>query len=81
MSAYKIRANTIYDRCLPNPYPNRNQAVSGTLSFAIGCGRAIVSTPYDYSLELLANNRGLVASKADPNELAALIDSILSSPN
>jgi glycosyltransferase involved in cell wall biosynthesis len=62
------------------PYPNRNQAVSGTLSFAIGCGRAIVSTPYDYSLELLANNRGLVASKADPNELAALIDSILSSP-
>ena len=62
------------------PYPNRNQAVSGTLSFAISCGRAIVSTPYDYSLELLANNRGLVASKADPNELAALIDSILSSP-
>ena len=29
-----------------SPYPNKDQAVSGTMAFAIGCGRAIVSTSY-----------------------------------
>lgn len=62
------------------PYPNRDQAVSGTLSYAIGCGRAIVSTPYSFSLEFLADNRGLISSKADPEELAVLIDKILADP-
>lgn len=62
------------------PYPGRHQAVSGTLSYAIGCGRAIVSTPYDYSLEVLGNGRGLVASQADSEELACLIDRILKDP-
>ena len=28
-----------------SPYPNRDQAVSGPLSFAVGCGRAVISTP------------------------------------
>ncbi|MGI6485989.1 MAG: glycosyltransferase family 4 protein [Tepidanaerobacteraceae bacterium] len=62
------------------PYPNRNQAVSGTLSYAIGCGRAIVSTPYDYSLEVLADGKGLISSEAEPSELAMLIDKVLSEP-
>jgi len=62
------------------PYPHRHQAVSGALSYAIGCGRAIVSTPYDYALEVLADGRGLIASDADPEELASLIDKILSNP-
>jgi len=62
------------------PYPHRHQAVSGTLSYAIGCGRAIISTPYDYALEVLAKGRGLVASDADPKELASLIDKVLSNP-
>ncbi|MCG0275295.1 MAG: glycosyltransferase family 4 protein [Thermosediminibacteraceae bacterium] len=62
------------------PYPGRHQAVSGTLSYAIGCGRAIVSTPYEYSLEMLASGRGLVASDADPEELAQLIEKVLSDP-
>lgn len=60
------------------PYPHRNQAVSGTLSYAVGCGRAIVSTPYDYALEVLADGRGLIANDANPEELASLIDKILS---
>lgn len=62
------------------PYPHRNQAVSGTLSYAIGCGRAIVSTPYEYSLEVLSDGKGLIASSADPAELASLIDTILTNP-
>lgn len=62
------------------PYPHRHQAVSGTLSYAVGCGRAIVSTPYDYALEILADGRGLTASEPKPEELASLIDKILQDP-
>lgn len=60
-----------------SPYPNLDQAVSGTLTFAVGCGRAIVSTPYAHALELLAEGRGLLSSEADPHELAQLIKAIL----
>ena len=63
------------------PYPNRSQAVSGTLTYAVGCGRAIVSTPYDYALDILSNNRGLISENTNsPGELAGLIGSILDNP-
>lgn len=64
-----------------SPYPNMDQAVSGTLTFAVGCGRAIVSTPYAHALELLAEGRGLLASGPDYQELAMLIKSILADPD
>lgn len=60
-----------------SPYPNKDQAVSGTLSFAIGCGRAIVSTSYAYASEVLQNGRGLLAKNTNPVELASLIKKIL----
>lgn len=63
-----------------SPYPNKDQAVSGTLSFALGCGRAIVSTSYAYAQEVLKNGRGLLAEKADPHLLAQLIKDILANP-
>lgn len=61
-----------------SPYPNRDQAVSGTMAFAMGCGRAIVSTSYAYAEEVLAGGRGLLAQEADPNELAELLNRVLS---
>lgn len=63
-----------------SPYPNKDQAVSGTLSFAIGCGRAIVSTSYSYASEVLNEKRGLLSSEANPEELAFLIETILTDP-
>lgn len=64
-----------------SPYPNKDQAVSGTMAFAIGCGRAIVSTPYAYASEFLAGGRGLLAAHADSDELAELLSSILAEPD
>lgn len=62
-----------------SPYPNRDQAVSGTLAFAIGCGRAVVSTPYEYALAMLAEEqRGLIAADATPENIAILLDRVLS---
>jgi glycosyltransferase involved in cell wall biosynthesis len=64
-----------------SPYPNRDQAVSGTLAFALGCGRAVVSTPYEYALAMLAEEqRGLIAADATPENIAILLDRVLSNP-
>lgn len=64
-----------------SPYPNKDQAVSGTMAFAIGCGRAIVSTSYAYACEFLSGGRGLLAAEADPEELAELMKKILTNPD
>ncbi len=63
-------------------YPYADQAISGTLTYALGCGRAIVSTPYLYAQEMVAQGKkGLVAPDAEPTSLANLINRILSEPN
>ena len=62
-----------------SPYPNMDQAVSGTLAFALGCGRAIVSTAYAYANEVLREGRGLLAQEAEPINIAILLEQILAS--
>ncbi len=59
------------------PYPNLDQIVSGTLSYAMGAGRAIVSTPYAYARELLAEGRGVLVPPASPVALGAALNEIL----
>lgn len=57
---------------------DHNQIVSGTLSYALGCGKAIVSTPYLYAQEVLANNRGMLVKFEDSESITKAIDRILS---
>ncbi len=59
------------------PYPNLEQIVSGTLSYAMSAGRAIVSTPYAYAAELLADGRGVLVPPNAPRELAQAFNSLM----
>ncbi len=64
-----------------SPYPNLDQAVSGTLAFAVGCGRAIVSTPYEYAREILAQGRGMIARDPSPEAVGEMLDLVLRNPD
>lgn len=63
------------------PYLAREQAVSGTLAYAAGCGKAIVSTAYPYAKELLSEGRGVVADFADVSSLEKAVLSLLDHPD
>jgi len=67
------------DICL-TPYVEKDQAVSGTLAYAVGYGKAIVSTPYLYAQEMLADGHGLFAEFNDPDSLAGCIKDIIDHP-
>ena len=56
----------------------RSQITSGTLAYAVGCGRAVVSTPSVYAEEILSNNRGILAEFAKPESFTNAIDKLLS---
>jgi glycosyltransferase involved in cell wall biosynthesis len=63
------------------PYLNPVQIVSGTLAYAVGCGKAIVSTPYLYAEELLAHNRGFLCKFRDARTIADQLTMLLDDPS
>ena len=61
------------------PYLNPAQITSGTLSYAIGVGKAVVSTPYVHATEILADGHGVLVDFKDVAAFAREIDRLLSS--
>ncbi len=59
------------------PYLNEAQITSGTLSYAIGAGAAVISTPYWHAQELLADNRGKLFDFKDSDSLAEHTNDLL----
>ena len=62
------------------PYLNPVQIASGTLAYAVGCGKAVVSTPYLYAQELLANQRGFLCEFRDSESIASHLIALLDDP-
>ena len=62
------------------PYLNEAQITSGTLSYAVGVGTAVVSTPYWHATELLADGRGILFNFNDSYELSFILLELLDKP-
>jgi glycosyltransferase involved in cell wall biosynthesis len=59
------------------PYPNPDQIVSGTLSYAMAAGKASVSTPYLYASEILADGRGRLVPARMPGAMSEALVELL----
>ncbi|MET4082835.1 glycosyltransferase involved in cell wall biosynthesis [Pedobacter sp. UYP30] len=59
------------------PYLNEAQITSGTLSYAVGAGAAVVSTPYWHAQELLADGRGKLFDFKDYHQLSEIVNGLL----
>lgn len=61
------------------PYRNPEQSTSGALSYAIGVGKAVVSTPYVHATEILSDGHGVLVDFGDSAGFAREVDGLLSS--
>ena len=62
------------------PYRHEEQVVSGTLAYALGAGKAIISTPYWHAIELLDDRRGALVPFQDPDAIAHKTIELLDTP-
>jgi glycosyltransferase involved in cell wall biosynthesis len=62
------------------PYRYEEQVVSGTLAFAMGAGKAIISTPYWHAIELLDDRRGALVPFQNPDAIANKTIELLNTP-
>ena len=62
------------------PYRHEAQVVSGTLAYALGAGKAIISTPYWHAIELLDDRRGALVPFQNPVAIAQKTIELLDTP-
>jgi hypothetical protein len=62
------------------PYPNEAQITSGTLAYAFGAGKAVISTPYWHAQELLAGDGGILVAARDSSAIAGAVNGLLDDP-
>jgi len=71
---YYLQATDVYIFSANDPF----QSVSGTLSYAMGCGRPVVSTPSAYAKYMINHGQnGFLAKFKDPNSIARLVNEVL----
>jgi glycosyltransferase involved in cell wall biosynthesis len=71
-----LQATDIY----VSPSLDPDQIVSGTLSYAVACGRVVVATASVYATELLADSRGITVPFKDSVSVSSAINSVLGDP-
>jgi len=59
------------------PYPNLQQSTSGTLSYAVALGKAVVSTPYVHAKELLADGTGILIAPGSAEAVSEAVNGLL----
>ena len=64
-----------------SPYHNKEQIVSGTLTYAMACGKAIISTPYWFAEEILADEKGILVPFKDPGSISNAICELIKDEN
>jgi glycosyltransferase involved in cell wall biosynthesis len=57
-----------------------HQIVSGTLSYAMGCGRPVITIPFLHAKEAVSKNRGILVKLNDPKSFSKAIIKLLSNP-
>ncbi|MBC8063570.1 MAG: glycosyltransferase family 4 protein [Chlorobia bacterium] len=62
------------------PYLKPHQITSGTLSFAFGCGKPIISTPYWHASELLEDDNGILVPFRDSAAIEESVGDLLDNP-